>query len=49
MFRSISNPKKYKSASEVKSKAKALRHFKIDPALKIDTTFLCAFYTYITR
>ena len=29
----------YKGACEVKSKAKALRHFKVDPVLKIYATF----------
>ena len=50
MFMS-SDPRTYRSASEVKSKAKTLGHFKNDPALKIDTNFHnnLDLYTYITR
>ena len=39
MFRST---QKFKEFKAVKSKPKALRHFKVDPVLKFDETFLQA-------
>ena len=44
---------KHKCVKAVKSKPTALRHFKVDPVLKIDETVykqaesMCAMYSYI--